>query len=88
MVFSRLIGVVTMKDSMGYAQHNPNAGENQVHYSGNSADTGSSKGMDSAGVVDGLSTIAKCDVKDYEGITVNQRPEANSMTSGSFKIGT
>ena len=77
-----------MNESKGLAQHNPNVGENQTHYSGNSADTGSSKGMDSAGVVDGLSTIAKCDVKDYEGVTVNQRPEANSMSSGSFKIGT
>tara|TARA_R110000803_G_C11698037_1_gene285025 strand:- start:104 stop:337 length:234 start_codon:yes stop_codon:yes gene_type:complete len=77
-----------MKESMGYAQHNPNAGENQVHYSGNSADASGSKGMDSAGVVDGLSTIAKCDVKDYEGVTQNQRPEAMSMTSGSYKIGT
>jgi hypothetical protein len=69
-------------------QHNPNAGENQVHYSGSSADASGANGMDSAGVADGLSSIAKCDVKDYEGVTQNQRPEAMSMSSGSFKIGT
>mgnify|MGYP000237872939 CR=1 FL=1 len=68
-------------------EYNPNAGEHQVFYSGNADGNSSSKSMDSAGVTDGLSMIAKCNPKDYAGITDNQRPMSSSMKSGAFKIG-
>ena len=76
-----------MKESMGSAQHNPNAGENQVFYSGNADGNTHSKSMDSAGVTEGLSMIEKCNTKDYENITENQRPMSSSMKSGTFTIG-
>ena len=65
-------------------QHNPNAGENQSHYS--SGGKGSSRG--SAGVADGLSHVAPCNVKNSENVCQNQRPKARSDKSGSFRIGT
>ena len=64
--------------------HNPNAGENQTNYSGGS---GGSTTM-SAGVADGLSSFEKADVKNAENVSQSQRPEANSESSGSFRIGT
>jgi hypothetical protein len=67
--------------------YNPNSGENQVFYSGNADGNAGTAKMDSAGVMDGLSMIEKCNTKDYAGITENQRPMSESMTSGSFKIG-
>lgn len=75
-----------MKDSMGAAQHNPNAGENQVHYSGASADASGPNGMDAAGVTDGLGSIAKIDVKNAETVTTNQRPVESHMKTGAFTI--
>jgi len=64
-------------------QHNPNAGENQVH----NAEGGSPSTSDSAGVGDGLSSLETISVKDAEGVCQGQRPEGKITSSGSFKIG-
>lgn len=64
--------------------HNPNAGENQTHYSGG----GKGSNSDSAGVTSGLSMVSSCGCKNAESVSVNQRPKANSMKSGSYRIGT
>ena len=68
-------------------EYDPNAGENQVFFSGNADGNTNSKSMDSAGVTDGLSMIEKCNTKDYANISVGQRPLSTSMKSGPFKIG-
>lgn len=66
-------------------QHNPNAGENHMHYTS----SGSSKGGLSAGVEDGLSMVEGCDVKNYEKVCQNQRPKGNRHGAGKgFVIGT
>ncbi|MCJ8292927.1 MAG: hypothetical protein MJK15_00840 [Colwellia sp.] len=72
------------ENSMG---HNPNDGENQVHFSGNTEGGRSEKIMDSAGVEDGLASIAPCSPKNYESVTANQRPEGNTAKTGEFTIG-
>jgi hypothetical protein len=76
-----------MKESMGYAQHNPNAGEDQVFYSGNADGNTGPKSLDPAGVTMGLSMVEKCNTKDYDNTTVNQRPMSSSMKAGAFRIG-
>ena len=64
--------------------HNPNAGENQSHFS-----SGSSKGsVPSASVQSGLSEAYACDVKNAENVSQAQRPQARSEKSGGFRIGT
>ena len=65
-------------------EHNPNAGENQTHFS-----SGSMKGsVPSASVQSGLSEAYACDVKNAETVSAAQRPHARSEKSGSFRIGT
>lgn len=64
--------------------HNPNVGENQMHYS--AGDEGSRN--DSAGVTSGLSMVESCGCKNAEKVSVNQRPKANSMSKNGFRIGT
>lgn len=66
-------------------QHNPNAGENQTHYSGGASSKG---GVPSAGVASGLSSSQSCSVKNAESMSQNQRPKARSEKTGSFRIGT
>jgi hypothetical protein len=69
--------------------HSPNEGENNMHFSGNSEGGRSSSIVDKAGVEDGLSSMEACaDCKNMGDVTHNQRPMADSMSSGSFKIGT
>lgn len=69
-------------------QHNPNAGENQTHFSGSAGNEGAkSSRADSAGVVSGLSSVEKANVKNAEMVCQNQRPKAR-RTGGKFPIGT
>lgn len=69
--------------------HNPNAGENSMHFSGNSEGGRTSSVVDKAGVEDGLSSIEACtECKNMGDVTANQRPMADSMSVGAFKIGT
>lgn len=69
---------------MEKGQHNPNAGENQTHYSGGSAGSNG----DSAGVQSGLSNVESCGVKNLESVSQNQRPKARSEKASGFRIGT
>lgn len=64
--------------------HNPNVGENQVHYSGG----GKGSNSDSAGVASGLSMVSSCECKNAESVSQNQRPKAHSTKAGSYRIGT
>jgi len=64
------------------AQHNPNAGENETHYSS----SGSSKGGLSAGVADGLSSATSMEVKNAEGVSQNQRPKGNRKSCGKGMV--
>lgn len=66
------------------SNHNPNVGENQTHYNGGM----SGSRNDSAGVTSGLSMVESCGCKDAEKVSVNQRPKANSMSKGGYRIGT
>ena len=73
------------KNSMG---HNPNDGENQIKFSGNTEGSRDESRADSAGVVDGLSSMEAISVKDAEMVTSNQRPEHNiDKVDGSFTMG-
>ena len=66
------------------SQHNPNAGENNSHYSSG----GSKSGGLSSGVQDGLSHAESFDSKNAEGVTQSQRPKSNSKSCGKgMKIG-
>ena len=70
-------------------QHNPNAGENQTCWSGTAGKEGAKSGSaDSAGVVSGLSSVEKANVKNAEMVTQNQRPEARRVKAGKYSIGT
>lgn len=72
--------------------HDPNAGENVMHYEGNAEMKRDMMIADKAGVEDGLGMLMPCEVKNAEMVTMNQRPMANSMDvsdmAGKFKIGT
>ena len=71
--------------------HNPNDGENQVHFSGNSEGSRDESIHDSSGVEDGLSSMQAIDVKNAENVCYNQRPKGKSESvsgnAGSFKMG-
>ena len=66
----------------------PNKGENVMHYEGNTEMQRDMNVADKAGVMDGLGMVEKCEVKNAEMVTMNQRPMAKSMKDGPFKIGT
>lgn len=80
------------KDKKMYSEnccgHNPNDGENQTHFSGNTEGGRSATVVDSAGVGDGLSMVEGCEVENAESVSQGQRPMANRHTSGPFTVGT
>ena len=74
------------------ADYNPNAGENQTHFSGNT-EGGRTASMDvSSGVQDGLSmaeTLGDSEIKNGEPmVTQNQRPKSYQKKTGQFTCGT
>ena len=68
--------------------HNPNAGENQMHFSGNAEGGRDESISDSAGVADGLGSLASIEVKNAEDVCQNQRPKGKRSSDGGFTIGT
>ena len=71
------------------SEHNPNAGENQTHFSGNTEGGGGASIGDSAGVSDGLSEVSSMPVKDGEPmVTQSQRPKSYRDKAGKFTCGT
>ena len=76
-----------MKDGYSHSMdHNPNSGENQVHYSGKN-EPGKSGYSDSAGVESGLSSQQSISVKNAESICPNQRPKGRMEKAIGFKLG-
>lgn len=80
------------KDKAMYAKnsvgHNPNEGENQTAFSGNTEGNRDESRADSAGVVDGLASMESISVKNAEYVTENQRPEGmTEKVGGSFTMG-
>ena len=67
--------------------HNPNDGENQISWSGNTEGKRDQSISMSAGVVDGLSSMTGIEVKNAERVCPNQRPKGNMMKDGEFEIG-
>ncbi len=67
--------------------HNPNDGENQIAFSGNSEGGRDESRADKAGVEDGLASMEAISVKNAEYVTENQRPEGMTEKVGAFKIG-
>ena len=72
----------------GMGGHNPNVGENQTHFSGNTEGSRNESASDSVGVADGLGSFATIDVKNAEDVCQNQRPKGNRSSNGGFTIGT
>ncbi len=72
--------------------HNPNDGENEMHFVGNSEGGRDEKAYDMKGVESGLASMETPEVKNAEYVTQNQRPEGMqhpaSGRAGKFKIGT
>ena len=64
--------------SHNMSDYSPNAGENHMTYSSGGAESVG----DSAGVVDGLSTLEAAPVKNAEMVTMNQRPEGRRESAG------
>ena len=77
----------TSGSAMYSGQHDPNMGENQMHWHGNTEMKRDEMIADKAGVEDGLSMVMACEVKNAEPVSQNQRPLQTSMKSGAFKIG-
>ena len=80
----------TDKKKLGENQmgHNPNDGENQIHFSGNSEGGRDESIRDSAGVADGLSSMEAVSVKNAENVCPNQRPKGmTDKVDGSFTMG-
>ena len=68
--------------------HNPNDGENQIHFEETISGNYEPKIMDSSGVEDGLSSLKGISVKNAEDVCYNQRPKGNTdKVDGSFVIG-
>ena len=79
------------KDKKMYGENmsgqNPNAGEDQIHWSGHADGNSDGSIVDSAGVSDGLSSLEGISVKNAEMVTANQRPESNTEKAGMFTMG-
>ena len=75
------------ENSMG---HNPNEGENHMHFTGNTEYKRDETAMDMAGVEYGLGSLETIEVKNAEMVCPNQRPKGNKGTvtgnAGSFTI--
>lgn len=73
------------KNTMG---HNPNDGENNMHFTGNTEGGRDESIADSAGVGYGLSSLEAISVKNAEYVTSNQRPEGmTEKVDGMFTLG-
>ncbi len=77
-------GKSSSSGSMSKAYKEP--GESEEKWSGNSSD-GMDKPADSVGVKSGLNALENVEVKDAEGVTMNQRPVANKESAGPFTMG-
>lgn len=75
------------KYSSNVMDYDPNVGENQMHFSGNSEGGRSAMVSDSVGVVGGLSALDTIEVKNAEMVCVNQRPKGRTESDGPFTIG-
>ena len=76
--------------SHSYGDIDPNAGENQVHYSGNTEGGRTASVIDSSGIEYGLSEVSSMPVKNGEPmVTRSQRPESyRKKIKGGFVCGT
>ena len=69
------------------ADYDPNVGENQTHFVGNSEGGRSEMTYDTVGVADGLGSLEMAEVKNAETVTQSQRPHGRTESSGEFTLG-
>lgn len=72
---------------MNKMDYDPNAGENQRKFTGNSEGGRSEMTYDKVGVADGLGSLETADVKNAETVSQNQRPKGRTESVGEFTVG-